>query len=221
MAPLDDYAFVLWGYLMLYEATFDAVWLEKAQNLTTILSEKFRAPHGAYYLTADGAETPLIRQKIIYDGALPSGNSMLAVSLVLFARITAETTYEKDAIRIFGAFAPDILHAPSAYCHLLSAYLHIESGEEWVIVPGQEGTASLLQVLSHGYHPFRTVTVADGSPAITTVAPFTRTMKQKDGRTTLYICREGTCSVPFTDFDDSIDYPLSDPFSPCTTAPEN
>ncbi len=220
-APLDDYAFVLRGYIMLYEATFDAAWLEKAQNLTTILSEKFRAPHGAYYLTADGAETPLIRQKIIYDGALPSGNSMLAVSLVLFARITAETTYEEDAIRIFGAFAPEILHAPSAYCHLLSAYLHSESGEECVIVPGQEGTASLLQVLSHGYQPFRTITMADGSPAITTVAPFTRTMKQKDKKTTLYICRGGTCSVPFTDFDDSEDYPLSDPFSPCTTAPEN
>jgi uncharacterized protein YyaL (SSP411 family) len=221
VAPLDDYAFVLWGYLMLYEATFDAVWLGHAQNLTTILSEKFRDPQGAYYMTADGAETPLMRQKTVYDGALPSGNSMLAVSLVLFARITAETAYEEDAIGIFGAFAPVVLHAPSAYCHLLSAYLHIESGEECVIVPGQEGTASLLQALSHGYHPFRTVTVADESPDITAAAPFTRNMKQKDGKTTLYICREGTCSVPFTDSDDIEDYPLSDPFTPCRAAPEH
>ncbi len=219
---LDDYAFLLWGYIMLYEATFDALWLEHAQNLNTILSEKYRAPEGgAYYLTADGAETPLIRQKNVYDGALPSGNSMLAVSLVLFARITAETAYEDDAIRIFGAFAPAVMHTPSAYCHLLSAYLHIESGEECVIVPGQEGTAALLQVLSQGYQPFRTITIADKSPAITTTAPFTRTMKQKDEKTTLYICREGTCSVPFTDFNGIEDYPLSDPFSPCTTTPEH
>ena len=206
---------------MLYEATFDAVWLGHAQNLTTILSEKFRDPQGGYYLTADGAETPLMRQKTAYDGALPSGNSMLAVSLVLFARITAETAYEEDAIGIFGAFAPVVLHAPSAYCQLLSAYLHIESGEECVIVPGQEGTASLLQVLSRGYRPFRTITVADESPDIATTAPFTRTMKQKGAKTTLYVCREGSCSVPLTDLDDIENYPLSDPFSPCTAAPEH
>jgi uncharacterized protein len=220
-APLDDYAFLLWGYLMLYEATFDAVWLGHAQHLTGILSEQFRAPHGAYYLTADGAEKLLVRQQIIYDGALPSGNSMLAVSLVILARITAVAAYEEDAIHIFGAFAPDIPHAPSAYCHLLSAYLHIESGEECVIVPGQEGIVSLLQVLSHGYRPFRTITVADGSPAITAAAPFTRNMKQKDNNTTLYICRDGSCSVPFTEFEDIDDYPLSDPFSPCTFTPEH
>lgn len=220
-APLDDYAFVLWGYLMLYEATFDAVWLEKAENLTTILSKHYHAPQGGYYLTADGAETPLMRQINVYDGAIPSGNSMMAVSLILFARITAVIAYEDDAIQIFGAFAPEVLHAPSGYCHLLSAYLHIKSGEEFVIVPGQEGTASLLNIVSHGYHPFRTITVADGSLAITTAAPFTREMKQKDGKTTLYICRNGTCSVPFTNLDDIEDYPPSDSFSFCTTPPEN
>ena len=220
-ALLDDYAFVFWGYLMLYEATFDAVWLEKAENLTAILTKQFRSSQGGYYLTADGAETPLMKQKIIYDGAIPSGNSMVAVSLVLFARITAENQYEDDAIQIFGAFAPEIQHAPSGHCHLLSAYLHIKFGEEFVIVPGQEGTAPLLDVLSHGYHPFRTITVADKSTAITTVTPFTQTLKQKDGKTTLYICRGGTCSVPLTDFDTIDDYPLSDPFSPCTATPEH
>ena len=220
-ATLDDYASLLWGYIMLYEATFDAAWLGHAQNLTSILYEKFRDAQGAYYLTADDAETPLIRQKNAYDGALPSGNSMLAVSMVLLARITAENSYEDDAIRIFSAFASEIMHAPSAYCHLLSAYLHIKSGEECIIVPGQEGISTLLEVLSHGYQPFRTITIADGSPAITTSAPFTRTVNQIEGRTTLYICREGTCSVPFTDFDDIEDYPPSDTFSPCMSAPEH
>ncbi|WFN35100.1 thioredoxin domain-containing protein [Methanogenium sp. S4BF] len=220
-ALLDDYAFVLWGYLMLYEATFDAVWLECAQNLTGVLSGQFKNTHGGYYMTATGAETPLIRQKTAYDGAMPSGNSMLAVSLVLFARITAETANEEDAIGILGAFTPEIMRAPSGYCHLLSAYLHMNSGEECVIVPGQEGTASLLQALTHGYQPFRTITIADKSSAITATAPFTRTMKQRENKTTLYICREGTCSVPFTDVDDIEDYPLSDPFSPCRAAPEH
>ena len=201
-ALLDDYASVFGGYLMLYEATFDAVWLERAQHLTKVLSEQFPIKNGGYYLTAVGAETPLMRQRAAYDGAIPSGNSQLAVNLVMFARIIAETAYEEDAIRILNAFASEIERAPSAYCHLISAYMHMKSGEECVIVPGEEGTEAFLQKLTRGYQPFRTIVIADGSPAISAIAPFTQTMKQKKERTTLYICREGTCSVPLTDIDD-------------------
>lgn len=199
---LDDYAFVLWGYLMLYEATFDAALLGRAYDLTTVLNDTFRTRKGAYYLTAEDTDIPLIRQKNAYDGALPSGNSMLAVSLVMLSRITAETSHEDDAVAILNAFTPEILRAPSAYCHLLSAYLHIRCGEECVIVPGKEGIEPMLQALERGYQPFRTITVADGNPAITAIAPFTRTMEQKDGKTTLYMCREGTCSVPLTNYED-------------------
>lgn len=220
-ALLDDYAAVLWGYLMLYEATFDAEWLERGQYLVSILSDQYRAPEGAYYLTAAHAETPLIRQKNAYDGALPSGNSLMAVSLVLLARITAETAYEDESVHILGAFAPEIQQKPSAYCHLISAYLHMVSGEECIILPGQEGTETILQFLRRGYHPFRTITLGDGSPEITASAPFTRTLQQKENKTTLYICREGTCSVPFTDIDDIDDYPRSDRFPARTVAPEH
>ncbi|WAI00931.1 thioredoxin domain-containing protein [Methanogenium organophilum] len=218
---LDDYAFVIWGYLMLYETTFDADWLEHAYELTTILNDTFRAQEGAFYLTAEDAEIPLTRQKTAYDGALPSGNSVAAVSLVMLSRITAKTTYEEDAVSILDAFTPEILRAPSAYCHLLSAYMHIASGEEYAIVPGENGIESILTALEREYDPFRTIIVADGSTAVTTAAPFTRTMKQIDGKTTLYICRGGTCSVPFTKLENIDECGSSDAFSPRICTPEH
>jgi uncharacterized protein YyaL (SSP411 family) len=220
-ALLDDYASVLWGYLMLYEATFDAAWLERVQHLTRVVSEQFPHPHGGYYLTAANVETPLMRQQTAYDGALPSGNSLLAVSLVIFARITAEPAYEADAVRILDVFAPEIHRAPSAHCHLLSAYMHMVSGEECVIVPGQEGTTPILQLLTRGYQPFRSITIADGSAALITIAPFTQALKQKINSTTLYVCREGTCSVPLTDLNDIEDYVQRDPLSLYRGAPEH
>lgn len=221
---LDDYAFVLWGYLMLYEATFDAEWLLRADGLTTVLNTKFRTPEGAYYLTAENAEIPLSRQQTAYDGALPSGNSMAALSLVLLARITAERDHEDGALDILNAFAPEVGQAPSAYCHLLSAYLQIRWGEECVIVRGEEKREEIepmVKALEHGYHPFRTITVADGGTAITRAAPFTRSLKQKDRKPTLYICREGTCAAPLT-MDDAIEeYLSSDTPSSRLSAPEH
>lgn len=218
---LDDYACVLWGYLMLYEATFDAVWLAHAHDLTSVLNETFRTQEGAYYLTDKNDEIPLSRQKTAYDGALPSGNSVAAASLVMLSRITAEKTHEENAVGILDAFAPEVLHAPSGYCHLLSAYLHILCGEECVIVPGEEGITPILGILESGYQPFRTITVADGSTALTAVAPITRTMNQKDGRTTLYICRGGTCSAPIATSENIDEYLPSETSSPCLFAPEN
>ena len=221
---LDDYASVLWGYLMLYGATFDAEWLLCARDLTTVLNTKFRTADGAYFMTAEDAETPLSRQQTAYDGALPSGNSMLALSLVLLARNTAERGYEDNAVGILNAFAPGIRQAPSAYCHLLSAFLQIRCGEECVIVTKEENSeeiAPVIQVMEQGYHPFRTVTVADGSPAITTAAPFTQSLKQNDGKPTLYICREGTCSVPLTANDNIEEVLSSDTSSSRLSAPEH
>ena len=76
-AHASDYAFLIWGLLELYDATFDANYLQTALELNDDFIKHFwDHSHGGFYFTADDAEPLLTRQKEIYDGAIPSGNSI-------------------------------------------------------------------------------------------------------------------------------------------------
>jgi uncharacterized protein YyaL (SSP411 family) len=87
---LDDYAFLVWGLLNLYEATFDVRHLESAIALNDEAVRLFRdAKSGRFYITANDAESLLVRPRETGDGAIPSGNSVQLMNLVRLSRITA------------------------------------------------------------------------------------------------------------------------------------
>src|SRR4051794_10326609 len=92
---LDDYTFVVWGLLNLYEATFEVRYLESAIKLERESLTRFRDANGRFYLTASDAVTFLLRPREAGDGALPSGNSVQLTNVVRLARITGEPFYEQ------------------------------------------------------------------------------------------------------------------------------
>jgi len=103
---LDDYAFMIFGLLELYETTFDFRALEKALILNEVVLKHFAdSEQGGFYLTADDAEKLLIRPKSMYDGALPSGNSVQMMNLLRLARLTGRTECETLAEKIANAFS--------------------------------------------------------------------------------------------------------------------
>lgn len=82
-AFLDDYAFLSWGLIDLYETTFEIRYLKAALELNNHLLRHFwDKENGGFYFTADYAEKGIIRKKEIYDGAVPSGNSVAMLNLV-------------------------------------------------------------------------------------------------------------------------------------------
>ena len=119
---LDDYAFLIWGLLELYEATFEIQHLQTALELNEHLSKHFwDNTGGGYYFTADDTESLIVRQKNIYDGAVPSGNSVGMLNLLRLGRITADSHLEEKAARIGIAFSGDVESSPSAYTLLMIA----------------------------------------------------------------------------------------------------
>jgi uncharacterized protein YyaL (SSP411 family) len=80
-AYLDDYAFLVWGLIELYESAKKQEHLEKALALNGDMLSLFWDKHwGGLYLTGKDSEDMLIRPKEIYDGAVPSGNSVAALN---------------------------------------------------------------------------------------------------------------------------------------------
>ncbi len=122
-AFLDDYVFMTTAMIELFEATQDTEYLATAielqQQTDTLFADDQR---GGYYFSAADNEELLVRQKEVYDGAIPSGNSTAADNLVRLARLTGRTEFQESADRIFSAFASDMVRQPSAHSQLDSAF---------------------------------------------------------------------------------------------------
>jgi hypothetical protein len=93
---IDDYAFLIWGLLELYAATFDAEHLKTGLNLSEDLFAHYRDPRGGgLFFTPDDGEDLIGRKKEIYDGATPSGNSVTAHNFLRLARLTGKRSTKR------------------------------------------------------------------------------------------------------------------------------
>ena len=101
-AHLEDYAFFSQGLLDLYEATLASEYLIEAKALTDTTRSLFEdRENGGFFLTAEDREPLLVRAKEIYDGAIPSGNSVMALNLVRLSKFTGDSTYRECAHSFF------------------------------------------------------------------------------------------------------------------------
>jgi uncharacterized protein YyaL (SSP411 family) len=203
-ANLDDYAFLVWGLIELYEATFNSAWLAKAVELNDEFILRFRdARFGGFFLTADDAETVLARQKPFYDGAVPSGNSITMMNLLRLARFTGRHELEEMASRLGRTISVNASAAPATYLWLLCALdFALGPSREIVIVgkPGIPDTDEMLKAVRGRYMPDSVLLFkpAEGGSEIEAIAPFTRDMKAIGGRATAYVCANHACSSPVT-----------------------
>jgi uncharacterized protein YyaL (SSP411 family) len=129
-AYLDDYAFLVWALLELYESTGESLYLDEAtswnqQMLALFAVEAENDRTLILYLTGEDSEKLLIRPREIYDGALPAGNSVAAWNLIRLAEITGDGELRKKAERLFDAVGGEIRANPLGYTFMLQAYLYL------------------------------------------------------------------------------------------------
>ena len=200
-AYAEDHAFLIWGLLELYETTFEVEHLKTALTLNKDLLTHFRDDAaGGLFHTADDAEKLLVRQKKVYDGAIPSGNSVAALNFVRLARITGEADLEKKADGIGRAFSDQVTRVPRGFTQLLVAVDFLVGPSYEVVIagaPDREDTRTMLEALRSRYLPNKVVLLRTDDLA--RIAPFTKAQTPIDGKATAYVCRDFTCSAPTTD----------------------
>ena len=205
-AFLDDHVFLIWALLELYDAAFEPKYLKQAMDLQEITDQLFwDDENGGYYFSPDDGEELLVRQKEIYDGAIPSGNSVAAWNLLRLGRLTGRTDYSGRAETIFKTFAADTARGASAHSHLADAMLFASSPSLEIVIAGDpqaEDTKVLLAHVRTKYLPQSVTLVvppkADGD-VIRKLAPFTEGHAPIDGKATAYVCRDYACKMPTTD----------------------
>lgn len=125
----EDYAFLAEAFLALYDAGADEEWLSRAQALTdTLMVEFWDEAQGAFFMNRDAEELPL-RPKELWEGALPSGNSVAARVLARLMRRAPTPLYETRLAALEAALAELVRRGPSGLVYFLLAVREFEQGE--------------------------------------------------------------------------------------------
>lgn len=124
---VDDYAFLTWALLELYEDTNKEIFLERAIDLTSDFVKYFWDDEkDGFFLYGSHGEQLITRPKKIYDGAIPSGNSVAALNFLKLYKFTSNIEYLNKAGTIFDSFSNEVSQHPSAYCFLLLSMIFYE-----------------------------------------------------------------------------------------------
>jgi uncharacterized protein len=198
---LEDQAAVADGLLSLYEATFDAGWLDEVRRLVTeMLAAFWDSPNAVFFDTAADQERLLVRPQDVTDNAIPSGTSMAVDVLRRAGMLLGEASWVTVARATLERLAPTAAKAPQAFGRLLAA-LDFELGrpvELAVIGPRTEArTRRLLDVARLRYLPNRLLATApegdgQGIPLLSDRHPL-------KGVATAYLCEGFVCQSPTTD----------------------
>ncbi len=201
---LEDHAFVAQGLLDLFEASQEVAYLVAARGVVDTAIRHFHdAQDGGFFLSPEDGEVLLARSKTIYDGARPSGNSVMACVLQRLARMTGETGYEELAAGTIRAFSGQVAQGPSYSTQLLAAVDFQTSRTREIVVVGARddpSTQAMLTLLAGRYAPNDVVLLRPPGDAadLAAVSPFTEPLVQVGGQATAYVCTNFACAAPVT-----------------------
>jgi uncharacterized protein YyaL (SSP411 family) len=190
---LDDYAFLVWGLLEIYETCFEDKYLQAALELTKTMTSRFwDEKDGSFYFTAKGADDAVPRRKEVYDGALPSGNSVALLNLLRLSVLTGGSAYGEMGSRIMKVFSEDVQRAPAAHTFMLMGVDFAVGPAYSVILVGdaqEDSMQSMLKALKAAYLP--NMVVSQRSPSAAGLG-----YEQIEDKATAYVCRDQTCMPP-------------------------
>ncbi len=157
--------------------------------------------HGGLFFTPDDGEELLVRRAEIYDGAIPSGNSVAMQNLLRLSHLTGDSSLEEKANAIYRAFSAEVEGQPLGHMMFLSALdLALGPSHEVALVGSQEdeGIKKMLRALRSRFMPNKSVIVVSGDDVRSTVK-FTQELVQLNGRATAYVCSGYVCEMPTND----------------------
>jgi len=202
---LDDYAFVVFGFLELYAMDYDPTWLREALDLhQTMLGRFLDHEHGGLFFVSARGDPRIVRRKEVHDGAIPSGNSVAMANGIRLSRLTGNSALESEAARAGRTFAAEVLASPTAHLYLLTALDYLLGPSNEVVVAGEPlapETRAMLDLLHRRFLP-KTVALyisPDRAGAVSALAPFTMAMKPPEEGAAAYVCGGTACRPPVRD----------------------
>ncbi len=215
---LDDYAFFAKALLDVYDATFDIDYLKQAVATTdTLLAQFWDGDNGGFFLSSSESERLLYRPKEVYDGALPSGNSVAGYVLQKLAHITGSSKYLDFSHKQLSFLAGQVKDYPAGFCFsqlaILNALypskeivcvvsekdLNVNQAKELNHEPGyKEDYRDLSAYLAEHFEPNTIVLVKteENEEELEKIVPYVKDYHMINDKTTYYVCENYSCKAP-------------------------
>ena len=204
VGQLEDYAVYALALLELYRVNFDAKYLQCALHRAKQMVELFEdKKNGGYYMTAFDGEQLIARPKETYDGAMPSGNSVATLVLQTLATLTGEPEWHAAADRQLSFLAGEIEEYPSASCFGVLALMDaLYPHRELVCAASDVQPGELVAYLKA--HPadglYVLLKTKENAADLARLAPYTKDYPIPVQGTMYYLCENGSCKAPVTEF---------------------
>ena len=202
-AYAEDYAYLVFGLLELFQTDGDPTWLEWAMTLQTRQDELFwDANDGGWFSTTGKDESVLLRLKEDYDGAEPAASSVSVMNLLTLSHLVE--SFSEKIEPTLGIFSSRVSQSGRVVPMLLAALSAYHAGTPQLVIvgdPAAQDTNSLYEVVRHRYRPTTIVVpvVPQSLDKTAALLPWIAGMKMVDGRATAYLCRDFTCESPTTE----------------------
>ncbi|MCX6115163.1 MAG: thioredoxin domain-containing protein [Proteobacteria bacterium] len=207
-AVLEDYAYLIEGFLALFQASSDELWLERAVRLQDEQDKRlWSAQHGAYISSA--AEGLIVKVCEWSDGATPAPNGISLSNLTILAELTGESRFAARGERLERGVPQEVTTYPAQFCSTLRACMLRATGASVCVVISNEGgeePPQEVRALWAHYLPFTALIWGQASPVDHQVSPVGQVRQSSaklfagrgaiNGKPTFYLCKNESCLEP-------------------------
>jgi uncharacterized protein YyaL (SSP411 family) len=190
---LEDYAFVIQGYLRLYEVCFDEGWLYKAKKLVKYCLEHFwDQEEKLFFYTDDSSEKLIARKKELFDNVIPASNAAMATNLHRLGLLLDVNKYKQRAQDMMATIQPLLVAEPQYFTYWASLLTQLAKPTAEIAVVGPEYQTIALQLQQEQYHPNKVMCAAAEGESL----PLLENRSAQGGKTTIFVCYHQTCQRP-------------------------
>jgi len=200
---IEDYAFFIWGLIELYQTDFDSKYILIASQLSDYQIEHFwDFENNGFYFTSDISEKLIVRSKEIYDGAIPSGNSVSAYNFIRLGRILSRYDYEEISYQLSTAFAPNLNKYGRGSTMFLQALSYIEGPSYEVIVVGnKKQSKNIISHIQQHVQPNKIIIFKDINNDEELFSFLDNYSTDEDNNPLVYVCQNYSCKLPTSDLE--------------------
>jgi len=198
---IEDYAFFIWGLIELYQADFNIKYIELAAELSDYQINHFwDFENNGFYFTSDDSEALIVRSKELYDGAIPSGNSVSAYNYIRLSKILSRQDYEEIAYKLVDAFAYNLNRYGRGSTMMLQAVDMMQNPTYEVIISGDKSKSSdMINFIQKHPQPNKIIIYTNGTKNNKIFDFLDFYNPADDGNPLVYVCRNYSCKLPTSD----------------------
>ncbi len=147
---LNDYAYLLWGLVELYQSTLKEEYLIKAEKITEIMINNFwDEKNGGFYFTAKDNQELFIKQKQNEDSAVPSANSIACYNILKLSQLKDDFSYREKVGNILNIFSSEIESSPANHIFLLLAFHYLENPFKKIEIKGMKKSSNAEELINN------------------------------------------------------------------------